>query len=352
MSETTSPDLPPLPPEPHAGPNAGKRPSWLKGAVAAGLAALIVFITVGLYLAARPASEQIQGMVEAETFTVATKVPSRVERFLAEEGAQVAAGQELALLSSPEVEAREAQARALLQSTQAIQSMSREGARAEDVRSVESIWRASQATARLADQSARRAETLFAEGVISAQRRDEAVAARAATAAQSEAARQQYLKAQAGTRPQERDVADANVSGARAAVAETESLKGETRLIAPHGGEVSERFANEGELVLTGVPVFTIVDTAAPWVAFSLREDQLRDLRIGSVLHGDVPALGLKGAAFRITAISPQGEFATWRSTRQSSGYDVRSFKVKARPVQPIARLRPGMSVLFDGSPQ
>ena len=84
------------------------------------------------------------GMVEAETFTVATKVPSRVERFLASEGDQVKAGQELALMSSPEVAAKEAQARALLQSSEAIQSMSREGARREDVQSFESVWRAAQ----------------------------------------------------------------------------------------------------------------------------------------------------------------------------------------------------------------
>jgi HlyD family secretion protein len=162
--------------------------------------------------------------------------------------------------------------------------------------------------------------------------------------------RQQYLKTLAGTRPQEKSVADANVQGARAAVAEVESLQGETRLLAPHNGEVAERFANVGELVLTGVPVFTIVDIGDPWVAFSVREDQFRDLKIGVIVHGDVPALGVTNAAFRITAINPQGEFATWRSTRQSSGYDVRSFQVKAKPVRAVNGLRPGMSVLFDWS--
>lgn len=335
-----------------SGPEAVLRPGrpLMALIIGGGVLLLIGFILFGLFLAARPTEDQVQGMVEAETFTVATKVPSRVERFLVSEGQQVMAGQELAVMSSPEVDAKEAQARALLQSTQAIQSMSREGARREDVQTVESIWHASQATARLAEQTARRAETLFAEGVISAQRRDEAVAARAATAAQSEAARQQYLKAQAGTRPQEKAVADANVLGAQAAVAETESLKGETRLLAPHGGEVSERFSNVGELVLTGVPVFTIVDTSNPWVVLSVREDQFRDLRIGASLTGDVPALGAKNIVFRVTAISPQGEFATFRSTRQSSGYDVRSFQVKARPVRPLEGLRPGMSVLFDWS--
>ena len=351
MSETpSSAQTPPpetLPPEARLKPV--RRPP-ITLIVAAVVILLIAFIIVGLFLAARPPKDQVQGMVEAETFTVVTKAPSRVERLLSAEGDQVVAGQELAVLSSPEIQAKDAQARALLKSSEAIQSMSREGARAEDVRSVESIWRASQAAARLADQTARRAETLFAEGVISAQRRDEAVAARAATAAQSEAARQQYLKVQAGTRPQERTVADANVTVARAAVAETESLQAETRLIAPHGGEISERFANVGELVLPGVPVFTIVDTTEPWVVFSVREDQFRELKIGATVRGDVPALGLTNVAFRVTAINPQGEFAVWRSTRQSSGYDVRSFQVKASPVKPIPSLRPGMSVLFDWS--
>ena len=102
--------------------------------------------------------------------------------------------------------------------------------------------------------------------------------------------------------------------------------------------------------MLTGVPVFTIVDIGDPWVTFSVREDQFRDLKIGAIVRGDVPALGLADVAFRITAIHPQGEFATWRSTRQSSGYDVRSFQVKAKPVRPVNGLRPGMSVLFDWS--
>ena len=351
MSETSSAaQAPSSETPPYEAPRKAGRRSPLTLVILAGVVLLIAFIIVGLVLATRPPRDQVQGMVEAETFTVATKVPSRVERFLAAEGDKVRAGQVLVLMTSPEVEAKDAQARALLQSTQALQSMSREGARVEDIQSVESIWRASQATARLADQTARRAENLFAEGVISAQRRDEAVAARAATASQTEAARQQYLKALAGTRPQEKSVADANVSGARAAVAEAESLQGETRLVASHGGEVSERFANVGELVLTGVPVFAIVDTADPWVAFSVREDQFRGLKIGATVRGDIPALGVTNAVFRITAISPQGEFATWRSTRQSRGYDVRSFQVKAKPERPIQELRPGMSVLFDWS--
>ena len=316
--------------------------------IGAAVLAVLIFIGVGLYLAARPAAPQVQGMVEAETFTVATKAPARVEQLLASAGDRVAKGQALAILSSPEIEARDQQAVAALQGAEAVQQLSRLGARAEDVRSLESIWRSSEAASRLAAQTARRAENLFAEGVISAQRRDEAVAARAASAAQSEAARQQYLKAVAGTREQDKAIADAQVAAARAGVGETQSLQSETRLVAPVAGEVAERFANPGELVLIGVPVFTVIDLGRVWVSFNLKESDFAGLKIGQTVRGDIPALNRKAAPFRVTYISPQGDFATWRATRQSRGYDVRSFEIHAEPVTPVQGLRPGMSVLFD----
>ena len=316
--------------------------------IAVAALAVLAFVVIGLFLAARPAPPQVQGMVEAETFTVATKAPARVEKMLASAGDRVVAGQVLAILSSPEITAGDQQAAAALQGAQAVQELSRVGARPEDIRSLESIWRSAQAAAHLAAQTARRAENLYAEGVISTQRRDEAVAARAATAAQSEAARQQYLKAVAGPRSEEKAIADAQVAAARAGVGEMAALQAETRLTAPAAGEIAERFSNPGELVLIGVPVFTVVDLDHAWVAFNLREDQFNGLKIGHTVRGDIPALNRKGVAFRVSFISPQGDFATWRATRQSRGYDVRSFEIHAKPVAPVEGLRPGMSVLFD----
>ena len=340
---------PPSTPAPAGSPRrAPGRPSLKTLLIALAVLAVVVFIAVGLYLAARPAPLQVQGMVEAETFTVATKAPARVEQLLASAGDRVAKGQVLAVLSSPEIQARDQQAVAALQGAEAVQQISRLGARAEDVRSLESIWRSSQAASQLAAQTARRAENLFAEGVISAQRRDEAVAARAASAAQSEAARQQYLKAVAGTREQDKAIADAQVAAARAGVGETRSLQSETRLVAPVAGEIAERFSNPGELVLIGVPVFTVVDLSHVWVSFNLKESDFAGLKIGQTVRGDIPALNRKAVAFRVTFISPQGDFATWRATRQSRGYDVRSFEIHAEPTAPVDGLRPGMSVLFD----
>ena len=308
---------------------------------------VVAILALGVWLAARPAPAQLQGMVDADQVNVATKALARVDRLLAEEGQQVRAGQLLATLSSPEISSGERQAQAALQSAQALDAMARQGARAEDVASARSAWLAAQAAANLAAVSSRRADVLYAQGVIAAQRRDEAHAARDSGARQAEALRQQYLKAAAGARPEEKQVARSQVEAAQAGVATANALQAETRLIAPITGEVARRLAEPGEIVGPAVPVFQVVDTAHPWVSVNIREDQFNALRIGSVLKGSVPALGDRTAAFRVYYISPQGAFATWRATRQSAGYDVRSFEVRLRPVRPIPALRPGMSVLF-----
>ena len=115
---------------------------------------------------------------------------------------------------------------------------------------------------------------------------------------------------------------------------------------APVAGEINKRMADPGELVPAGYPVFTLVDIDRMWVAMNLRESQMQGLKVGSKLQGNVPALGLDGE-FEVYFINPAGDYATWRTTRQSSGYDVRSFEVRVRPVRRIEGFRPGMSVLF-----
>jgi HlyD family secretion protein len=314
----------------------------------AGLALLAVVLLVGLWIAARPAPLQLQGMVDADEVNVATKALARVDRLLAEEGATVTAGTVLAVLSSPEIDAGRQQAQGVLAGAEAMRDLADNGARPEDVESLRSIWQAAQAGADLAAVTARRADNLYAEGVIAAQRRDEARAAREASARQAEAARLQYMKALSGARAEEKAAAQAQVKVARAGVSIADALGAEKTLVSPIGGEVTRRLAEPGEIVGPAVPVFQIVDTMHPWVSLNLREDQFNALQKGTELTGRIPALEGRKARFRVTYISPQGDFATWRATRQSSGFDVRSFEIRLHPADPVKGLRPGMSVLFD----
>ncbi|RYY78537.1 MAG: HlyD family secretion protein [Moraxellaceae bacterium] len=287
-------------------------------------------------------------MVEATTLNVSTKVPSRVEQLMAEEGSSVKKGQILGLLTSPELQTKQQQAEGALQSAKALQQTAERGSQEENIASLKANWQSTLAQAELARVTYQRAQNLLNEGVISKQRRDEAQAAKNSATQIAEAAHQQYLRAERGSTPEQLSSAQAQVKIAKAAVAEAQSLNQEMQLVAPQDGEVSQKFANVGELVPAGIPLYTLLDLNHQWVTINLREDQFNQLKQGSILHGDIPALNQKNVAFEVTHIAAQGTFASWKAARQSSGYDVRTFEVKLKSLKPLTGLRPGMSVLFD----
>lgn len=266
---------------------------------------------------------------------------------MVDEGARVAAGQVLATLSSPELGNAERQAQGALDTARALQAVAQAGARSEDVGSLRAIWQSAQAAANLAATSSKRADTLYAEGVIAAQRRDEAHAARDSSMRSAEAARLQYEKALAGTRSEDKQAAAAQVRIAEAGLSTAQTLVAETKLVSPIGGEVARKLLQPGEIVSPILPAYQVTDIDHPWVAITVRESQYGGLAVGRVLTGHVPALN-RDVRFRVAYIAPEAEFATIRATRQSSGYDVRSFSVKLRPAERVPGLRPGMSVLFD----
>lgn len=308
----------------------------------------VAIVIAGLWLAFRPAAGVVQGMADADSIKVSAKIPARIAELHVREGERVSAGQRLFTLDSPEVEAKYRQANALLDAARAQAAKATEGARDEQIRAAEANWKRAKTGSDLARSTATRLQRLHNEGVISRQQRDEANAQAAAAEALTEAARAQFDEALAGARTEDRAAADAQVRQAEAGVAEVEAARQETFGVAPATGEVSKRLADIGELVPAGYPVFTLVDIDNMWVSFSLREDQFGGVAANQILHGDIPALGLTAVPFQVYFISPAGEFATWRATRQSAGYDVKSFEVRLRPQQTIEGFRPGMSVLFS----
>lgn len=340
-------DVPRLPPE-----VPWSRRLQQAAVVLAGVA-LLVFVGWGLWKAAQPLPEQLQGMVEAEQVNVATKVPlARVAKLLAHEGQPVKAGDELAVLASPELDNRRDQADALLAGAQAALARANAGSLPENLETLKAAARSADAALELTEKTLVRVRNLHAEGVVATQRLDEAQAARDAARGQAEAAHQQVLRATRGLPQADRDVVGAQVKVAQAGVNEVQSLQKETRLVAPVDGEIGRSLVRVGELVPPGFPVYTLVVTGEPWVALNVREDRLAGLAPGREIDGTLPALNGQRARFRVQSVAPQGEFATWRATRQSSGFDVRSFEVRLVPVQRGLPLRPGMSVLFDGPPK
>ncbi|MGV8960691.1 MAG: HlyD family secretion protein [Stenotrophomonas sp.] len=307
---------------------------------------LAIVVVVGLLLAWHTPDEQLQGMADADTVNVAAKITARLAELKVREGDRVKAGQVLFVLDSPEVAAKEEQAQGALEAARAVADKADEGARSEDIRAAQANWKRAEAGATLADATYQRVQNLFNEGVMTRQKRDEALAQARSSRELSNAARAQYDQALAGARDQDKRAAQGQVRQAQGAVAEVNAARDEVTGRAPLAGEINKRMADIGELVPAGYPVFTVVDIDHMWVSLNLRESQMRGLKIGKRLRGSIPALD-RDVEFEVYFINPAGDYATWRATQQSSGYDVRSFEIRLRPAVRVEGFRPGMSVLF-----
>ncbi|MGY6553745.1 MAG: HlyD family secretion protein [Wenzhouxiangella sp.] len=318
--------------------------------------ALLIMLLLGLLVAAiwlirhfsQPEPVWIQGQIETTQLRVAAKVGGRVESLLVERGQRVEAGDLLVVLDLPEARARARQVEAQLEAAQAMADKAETGARDEQIRAARAQWRAAEEQAELARVSAGRIERLHAAGVVPAQRRDEVATQAAAARAQADAAREAYEMARNATRPEDRRAALAQVSQAEGGRAEVQAALDEAEQRAPVSGEISVTVVEPGEVVGPGSPLVVISRTDDLWLTLNLREDLLAGIRMGGELSGEVPALGRQRVRFRVDYIAPLADFATWRSTRDLGGFDLRTFEVRARPVQAVEGLRPGMTVLIE----
>ena len=320
-----------------------KKTTWAAGAVALAVVALLGW---GLYRAAQPVPEQLQGQMEATETDIAPKITARIAQVLVQEGDTVAVGALLVRTDSPEVAAKLAQAQAAQQAAQSVADKARNGARPQEIEMARLQWQRAQTAAELARTSFQRVDKLFREGLVAAQKRDEAAANHKASRDQALAARAQYDLARAGARTEDQAAAAAQVRQVGGVVAEAEAARAETELKSPVAGEVAKVLAKVGELSPQGVAVVTVVDLADQWVVLNVREDRLQRFAMGSEFDATLPALGGQSARFKVSYIAALPDFATWRATRAGQGFDVRTFEVRARPLQAIAGARPGMSVL------
>lgn len=323
-----------------------KKSSAIKAIGLIVLCLILGLIAFGLWKSYQPSVIELQGRVEAETIHISTKVPSRIEEIYIQDGQKVSKNQELVRLFSPEIDAKKQQALGALQSALALQSTAERGSQQENIETLYANWQSLKAQQALAKTTYQRGANLFKEGVISRQRRDELQAAATSASQMTEAAYQQYARAKRGSTPQQKSSADAQVQIAQAAVAEANALEAETKLRSPVSGTVSKVYGKTSELVATAVPVVSIIQDDDAWVSLNIREDLYAQVYKTKTMQGFIPALN-RTATFKIKHIDAEGEFATIKTTRQTGGYDIRSFKVHLVPIQHIADLKVGMSVLF-----
>jgi len=311
-----------------------------------GFAAVVVIVALIGFLALGRDPDIIQGQVEVSEYRVSSKVPGRILELRVKEGDFVKAGDTLAILDAPEVRAKMSQAQGAESAAAALELKAQNGARKEQIQGAFSVLQQAKAGYEIAEKSYNRVQRLFDEGVMSAQKRDEAFANYKAMEAQMKAAQSQYDMAVNGARMEDKMAASAQVNRAKGAVQEVNSYIHETVQIAQKEGEVTDIYPKIGELVGTGSPIMSIAMMEDMWGTFNVREDQLNGMQVGSEFTVFVPAFN-KEVKMKVYHLKDQGSFAVWKATKANGQYDLKTFEVKARPVEKLEGLRPGMSLII-----
>lgn len=308
---------------------------------------VIVAVAIMGIILLQPSTEYIEGQADTDEYRVSSKVPARIVKFLVEEGDTVHAGDTLVILDAPDVEAKLKQAEAAEAAAQAKSDEAQNGARREQIESAYHLWQKSKAGVEIAEKTYKRIKSLYDEGVVAAQKFDEATAQRDAAIATEKTARWQYQMAVNGARKEDKAAAEAMVNRAKGAITEVKSYINETVLTAQADGEVTEIFPKVGELVGTGAPIMNVSMMDKMWVSFNIREDLLNNIGMGKTFKAKVPALGDKEVTLRTYYMKDVGTYAAWKATKTTGDYDMKTFQVKARSDSKIEGLRPGMSVVF-----
>lgn len=315
-------------------------------ALAVVIAATAVLAIIGFCFMNRP-DELIEGQADATSVRISGKLPGRVVDFYVHEGDMVHAGDTLVHIHSSFAEAKLMQAEAMETAAAAQNRKVDAGTRKQIVQTARDLVAQAQAAATISRKTYERMENLFKEGVISEQKRDEAKAAYDASTAALQAAQSQLSLAVDGAQKEDKESASAMVDVARGGVMEVESLLEDQYLTAPCDGQIDQIYPEVGELVSLGAPIMSLLKVSDKWVTFNVREDLLNDMQLGQTIRVMIPALDKMETDAQIYYVRDLGSYATWHATKATGDWDSRTFEVKARPVDPIATLRPGMTVLY-----
>lgn len=313
--------------------------------------AIVVILVAALalvgFLFLKEPPEIIEGQADATTVRISGSLPGRVTAFMVREGDMVHQGDTLVHIHSALAEAKLSQARGMVEVAEAMNRKVDAGTRVQIIQAAYQMWQQAKAAVEITRKTYDRMQSLYSKGVVSEQKRDEAKAAYDAAVAAATAAESQYSLARQGAQSEDKESASAMVGVAQGGVAEVNALLDDQYLTAPCDGQIDIIYPHEGELVSIGAPIMNLLRTDDKWVTFNVREELLNDITMGKTIKVMIPALDKKEIDVTVYYIQDMGTYATWRATKSTGDWDSRTFQIKARPVDDLPDLRPGMTAIY-----
>jgi HlyD family secretion protein len=305
-------------------------------------------IVLSMYYLLRPEPLLVQGEVDATRLDIAARVDGRVKEIPVERGQNVPAGAVLVRIDNPETLAKHAQMTAAKAVAAAQLANILAGTRAEVIAARKAALERAQAAQVLAQKTFDRVQHLTEQGNAPQARLDQVTDNLHESERAVDQAKSAYDQAVNGYTREEREIAKANVEKAGADIQAVQSIVDQMAVYAPVAAQIYQRNVEPGEYVSPGVPLVTLIDLADVWIHFDLREDLVKTLKVGDRFDVRVSALGDRRVTVEVKLIATKGEYASWRATRATGDFDLRTFSIRAYPVVPVPELRPGMSAYLD----
>ena len=308
--------------------------------------ACIILAIVGFLFLNKPA-DIIEGQADATSVRISGKLPGRVMDIYVSEGDMVHAGDTLVHIHSSLAEAKLMQAEGMETVARTQDRKVDAGTRIQIINSARGLVEQAEAAVTITKKTYDRLQNLYSEGGISEQKRDEAKAAYDAAVAGRDAAKSQLELAIAGAQKEDKESAAAMVNVAKGGVAEVQSMLEDQYLVAPCDGQIDQIYPEVSELVMLGAPIMSLLKTSDKWMTFNVREDLLKDMPLGGEIEVMIPALDKKKVKAKIYYSRDLGSYATWQATKATGQWDSKTFEIKARPLEDLPELRPGMTVVY-----
>jgi HlyD family secretion protein len=329
---------------------------------------VVFLIALTVYLVSTPRGNEIPltGMVTGNEVLVSPQTSGRLVRLLVDEGSEIKKGQLIAELDTAELQASRDAAAANVRTLEARVASSRNTWNWTNQQTEASVLQAeaaltavqaqleqAHATLWRDQQTFRRTTGLFDAGVSAAQERDLAEAAQRASEAAVKSLEQQ-VKAQeaqlavARANRMQLDVqqsdllaTQAQLQQARADVAQVDTRLTYTKVHAPLDGIVSVRAARQGEMVIEGGPIVTVIDIDNLWVQTGVEESLVDSIQFGQKLRVRLPSGEVIEGTVSFKGV--ENEFATQRDVSRTKR-DIKTFTIKVNVPNPGRRLFAGMT--------
>jgi HlyD family secretion protein len=324
-----------------------KRAETRVSSVIVGIVAAVV-VAISVFYLLRPEPLLVQGEADATRLDIAARVDGRVKEIPVERGQNVSAGAILVRIDNPETLAKHGQTKAAMVVAEAQLANVLAGTRAETIAAKKAELERAQAALVLAQKTFDRTHTLTEQGNAPQARLDQVTDTLHESERGVDQAKSAYDQAVNGYTKEERDIAKTSVEKANADIQALQSIIDQLVVYAPVASQVYQRNVEPGEYVSPGVPLITLIDLADVWIHFDLREDLVKNLKVGDRFEVRIPALDDRRVTVEVRLIATKGEYASWRATRASGDFDLRTFSIRAYPVEPVPQLRPGMSAYLD----